>query len=331
MRKIFGVLAVLLFITGCEQKTKPIVKKDKDKIDVASHPFDADSAFAYVKAQTDFGPRTPESEAHEACANFLMTKLTQFCDTAIVQPFVAKTYDGKRFNSQNIIGSFAPEKENRILLGAHWDSRHIADMDSDPEKRNLPIDGANDGASGVGVLIELARQLQINSPEIGIDIIFFDAEDYGTPSGENIDGDWWCLGSQHWTTHPHRENYRADYGILLDMVGATDAKFSHEGFSIFYASQILSKVWGTANRLGYGNYFINQRANPITDDHYYVNKLAHIPMINIVHQDKNTGTGFFPHWHTQNDNIHIIDKNTLQAVGKVLLEVIYGEQAPENQ
>lgn len=323
---IGGSLLLLLILSGCDTSSKKDAKRDAEKKVVITHPFDADSAFLYVKMQTDFGPRFPGSEAHQACAAFLANKLSQFCDTVIVQPFVAKTYDGNRFQSQNIIGSFAPEKETRILLGAHWDSRHIADMDPDPAKKNQPIDGANDGASGVGVLIELARQLQIRNPEVGVDMIFFDAEDYGTPNGENIDGDWWCLGSQFWAMNKHRENYTAKYGILLDMVGAPDARFYHEGFSVFYASQIVSNLWGTANRLGYGNFFINKRANPITDDHYYVNKMGQIPMINIIHQDKESGTGFFPYWHTQSDNIGNIDKNTLQAVGKVLLEVIYNEK-----
>ncbi|MDR2979403.1 MAG: M28 family peptidase [Bacteroidales bacterium] len=326
MRKFFGAtFFLLLIVAGCNNKSKPD-SQSKDKKEIVTHPFDADSAFFYVKAQTDFGPRVPASEAHAACAAFLSTKMAQFCDTVIVQPFIAKTYDGNRFNSQNIIGSFAPEKEKRILLAAHWDSRHIADMDPDLEKRKLPIDGANDGASGVGVLIELARQLQLKNPEIGVDIIFFDAEDYGTPSGENIAGDWWCLGSQHWSRNPHRENYQADYGILLDMVGASYATFYHEGYSVFYASQVLSSVWGIANRLGYGNHFLNKRANPITDDHYYVNMITKVPMINIIHQDNESNTGFFPPWHTHNDNISVIDKNTLQAVGKVLLEVIYDEK-----
>lgn len=326
MKRIFGgLLVLLLMLCGCENKSKQDVKTGK-KITPIHYSFDADSAFWYVKTQTDFGPRVLESKAHDNCAVFLTNKMSLFCDTVIVQHFIAKTYDGKKFNAQNIIASFAPEKEKRILLGAHWDSRHIADMDLDPAKQNDPIDGANDGASGVGVLMELARQLQAKRPEIGIDIIFFDAEDYGTPSGENIDGDWWCLGSQHWANHLHKENYRAEYGILLDMVGATNATYYHEGFSVFYASQTLSKVWGVANRAGYGAHFINKRSNMITDDHYYVNKIAHIPMINIVHQDKESGTGFFPYWHTQNDNITIIDKNMLQIVGKVLLEVIYSEK-----
>lgn len=287
--------------------------------------FNADSAFSYVKAQTDFGPRTPASEAHEMCANFLENRLAQFCDTVIVQQFTATTYDKKKWPSKNIIGSFAPEKEHRILLAAHWDSRPIADQDPDPTKHETPIDGANDGASGVGVLLEIARQLQIQKPEIGVDIIFFDMEDYGTPSSENIPGDWWCLGSQYWIKNPHVTDYKADFGILLDMVGGENPTFYHEGYSSYYAQNIVSKVWGTANQLGYGSYFINKSANPITDDHYYILMNTSIPMIDIIHQDVTSGTGFGYVWHTLSDNITHIQKETLEAVGTSVLAVVYAK------
>jgi len=326
MRKILLiVLCVIITFSACK-KNKKEEKNNKKIATVESAPsFNADSAFYFVKAQTDFGPRIPNSVAHKTCASFLTNCLKRFCDTVIVQSFVATTYDGNKLNSFNIIGSFSPEKEKRVLLAAHWDSRHIADHDPVPEKRTLPIDGANDGASGVGVLLEIARQLSIKNASIGVDIIFFDAEDYGTPSGENIQGDWWCLGSQYWARNPHRPNYHATFGILLDMVGAPDAQFFQEGFSSQYAQHVLSKVWSKAFRLGYQTYFINKPSNYITDDHYYVNRIARIPMINIVHQDNNTGTGFNYTWHTTMDNISNIDKNTLSAVGITVLSVIYSE------
>lgn len=254
-----------------------------------------------------------------------MSKLQVYCDTVYVQHFTATAYDGKQLKSQNIIGSFDPDKTERVLLASHWDSRPMADHDALEANRNKPIDGADDGASGVGVLLELARQLQDDRPNVGVDIIFFDAEDYGTPSGVNLPGDWWCLGSQYWAQNLHVPDYNARYGILLDMVGAPDAKFYHEYFSSFFAQDIVSKVWGTAYKLGYGSYFINQQANPITDDHYYVNKLAHIKMIDIIHQDNTSGTGFRPVWHTTYDNIDNIDAKTLGAVGSVLRTVINNE------
>ena len=329
MKKVIPLFIALFFLimmaNSCknEQKNKS-PKEEKSAIETPL--FDADSAYAFVKAQTDFGPRVPNSEAHRQCAAYLVQKMWQFCDTVIVQNFTAITYDGKKLQCQNIIASFAPEQKNRILLAAHWDSRHIADHDPNPENRHLPIDGANDGASGVGVLMEIARQLQNKRADIGVDIIFFDAEDYGTPHSENISGDWWCLGAQHWAKNKHQQDYKALYGILFDMVGAANATFYHEGFSTRYAQPTLSKIWGKAYQLGFGKYFINSASNFITDDHYYVNTIAKIPMVNIVHQNKTGNSGFPPHWHTLQDNIHIIDKQTLDAVGKTVLAVIYDEK-----
>jgi Zn-dependent M28 family amino/carboxypeptidase len=316
----------IIILHACKNDSKPITSEGTGNKVIETPLFDADSAYSYVKAQTDFGPRVPNSESHRQCAAYLAQKMAQFCDTVIVQNFTAITYDNKKLQSQNIIASFSPEKKNRILLASHWDSRHIADHDPDPEKRHFPIDGANDGASGVGVLIEIARQLQHKRADTGIDIIFFDAEDYGTPQSENLPGDWWCLGSQYWANHKHQADYRFLYGILLDMVGAANATFYHEGFSSHYAQPFLSKIWGRAYQLGFGQYFINNPANYITDDHYYINTIAKIPMVNIVHQDKNSNTGFCPYWHTLQDNIHIIDKQTLDAVGKTVLSILYDEK-----
>jgi len=329
MKKLLISIIVLMFFTiSCsdsnKKKSKSIQKEEP--ILITAPNFDPDSAFYFVKAQTDFGPRVPNTEAHRKCALFLQNKLAQYCDKVIVQPFTAHTFDGTKIDGKNIIGSFFPEKQRRVLLAAHWDSRPFADNDPDPANWDKPIDGANDGASGVGVLLEIARQLKEKNPEIGVDIIFFDAEDWGMPSGQNETGNWWCLGSQHWSRNPHVANYKADFGILLDMVGAPNAKFLQEGISRHYASRIVSKVWAKAYQLGHKDYFLNFAGNPITDDHLYVNKIAKIPMINIIHQDHTTGTGFVSTWHTLQDNISNIDKTTLYVVGSTVLGVVYGEE-----
>ena len=329
MKKVAILIVTFLFLfVSCNDsntnKNKTIIKEEAVAI-VVPH-FDSDSAFYFVKAQTDFGPRVPNSEAHRKCALFLQAQLEKYCDKVIVQPFVARTYDGTKIDGKNIIGSFFPEKERRILLAAHWDSRPFADNDPDPAHRDMPIDGANDGASGVGVLLEIARQLKEKNPTVGVDIIFFDAEDWGTPSGQNIEGDWWCLGSQYWAKNQHVANYKAAFGILLDMVGAPNAQFMQEGFSMQFAARIVAKVWAKAYQLGYKNYFLNIASNQITDDHLYINKLAKIPMINIIHQDNTTRTGFNPTWHTLQDNISNIDKHTLYVVGTTVLGVVYDEE-----
>jgi Zn-dependent M28 family amino/carboxypeptidase len=239
-----------------------------------------------------------------------------------VQSFVTNTFDGTKINCKNIIGSFNPENPKRIILAAHWDSRPFADNDPNPANKDKAIDGANDGASGVGILLEIARQLKEKNLEVGIDIIFFDAEDWGPHSGQKESGDWWCLGSQHWAKNPHVDNYKAEFGILLDMVGAPNAKFYQEYYSTYYASHIVKKVWSKAFQLGYKEYFVNTAGNPITDDHYYINTIAKIPMVNIVHQEHNSNTGFTSTWHTLQDNISNIDRHTLYVVGTTVLSVI---------
>ena len=235
-------------------------------------------------------------------------------------------FDNSILNIKNIIAQFQSEKNNRILLFAHWDTRPFADHDPDPAKRNQPIDGANDGASGVGVLMEIARHLKDNPTHPGIDIIFFDAEDYGTPDHLNVEykPDTWCLGSQYWGKNPHKKNYYAQYGILLDMVGAQNARFYQEQASLRFAPKLVNHIWDTAASLGYGSFFIFRKGGYITDDHVYVNKHTGIPAVDIIQYDPSTNTSFGSYWHTHDDTMENIDRNTLKAVGQTLMEVIYG-------
>ena len=324
---VFILLAFSMMM--CKQKEKEqgfSFDEESELPEVAVPDFCADSAFSFVKAQTDFGPRVPNGDAHRQCANYLISKLKELCDTVYVQSFDAKAYDGKVLKSQNLIGAFNPKAEKRIILAAHWDSRPFADHDPDPANHNKAIDGANDGASGVGVLLEVARQLSCNKPNVGVDIIFFDAEDYGAPEGASEPpGNWWGLGSQYWASHPHVDQYTARYGILLDMVGDPNAHFRYEMHSKMFARDVLVNVWNAAYRLGFGKTFLQSDSHPITDDHYYVNTIAHIPMIDIIHQEDASGTGFPLTWHTLNDNINHIDKNMLAKVGTTLLYVVYHE------
>ena len=329
---LYLILLALLFLPSCNTSDRPKTRENKQdgKTETISIPdFNADSAYLYVKQQVDFGPRVPNTPAHEKCADFLVQKLQQYCKDVIVQKGQVKAFNGTILNIKNIIASFTPEVNNRIFLCAHWDSRPWADHDPDIKNHQKPIDGANDGASGVGVLLEIARQISISKPGIGIDIIFFDAEDYGPHQDQKPDedtGDWWGLGSQYWSRKQHVENYFARYGILLDMVGAPGATFLKEGISMQYAPEIVEKVWRTANRIGYSGYFYFERGNTITDDHYFINKIKNIPTIDIIHLDRMSPTGFYHTWHTINDNMSNIDKNTLKAVGQTVLTVIYEEK-----
>jgi hypothetical protein len=213
----------------------------------------------------------------------------------------------------------------RLLLCAHWDSRPYADQEKDPADQKKPFDSADDGPSGVGVLLEIARQLQRKNPEIGVDILFFDVEDYGPPSfdRQTETPDSYCLGTQFWCKNPHVAGYRAESGILLDMVGGKGATFTYEGVSMRYAQSWMKQVWKNAALLGYSNIFIRQPTPEILDDHYYINTLINIPTINIIHRSSYTRSGFAPHWHTFQDNMQVIDKSVLQAVGETVLASVH--------
>ncbi len=324
-----ALVASLLFFSCNSKKSDNTSSVSTAKTTkVATPVFNGDSAYQYVARQVAFGPRVPNTPEHTACANYLAAELKRFGADVIVQEADVVAFDNTVLKAKNIIGQFNPEKNNRILLFAHWDTRPFADYDADASKHNTPIDGANDGGSGVGVLLEIARQIGQAGHHLGIDIIFFDAEDYGQPNHLDLPykEDTWCLGSQYWGKNPHKPNYTARYGILLDMVGAKNALFYKELYSMEFAPELVERVWNTGSDLGYGQYFAYDQGGMITDDHVYVNQLTNIPCIDIIQHDPSSPTSFGSFWHTHNDNMDNIDKNTLKAVGQTVLEVIYSEK-----
>lgn len=326
LKRILLISLITLSITSCDnkQKSKPVAQATPQKQEIVVPDFNADSAYNYVAKQLDFGPRVPGSDAHAQCAEWFIDFFNEKADTVYVQNFRARLYNGKGIDGKNIIASFNPQARKRILLAAHWDSRPFADHDPDRTKWNTPIDGANDGASGVGVLMEVARILKDNPINTGIDIILFDLEDYGAPQYLNLmTNNDWALGSQYWSKNPHIFNYRAYFGILLDMVGAPNPRFPKEYYSQQLAPSLSNEIWRMARDLGYDQYFINEIGHPINDDHIYVNMNANIPMIDLIHLEDKEDTSFYPYWHTLKDNIEQIDPKTLGMVGDVVLNVIY--------
>jgi Zn-dependent M28 family amino/carboxypeptidase len=321
-----GVI-VLACLTGCKtnqsQKAAPAV----DYKAVAAPVFSGDSAYAFVEKQVGFGPRVPGTPSQAACAAWLAGKFRAYGADVIVQEANIKVFDGKTVPMKNIIARFQPGKSNRLLLMAHWDSRPFADQDPDPAKRDTPIPGANDGGSGTGVILEIARCLQQQATTLGVDLILFDVEDYGAPSHREVEGkpEYWCLGSQYWSKNPHVAGYFARFGILLDMVGSPDAEFTHEEVSRVYAQTVLDKVWTAGNQLGYGRYFTFQKTAQLIDDHRFINEIIGIPSIDIIQYDPATESSFGSYWHTQSDNMGNISRSTLKAAGQTLLAVIYGE------
>ncbi len=318
-RCLFICSVVFLFSCG-EDKKPPSTKKVEERERAVRPNFDADSAYNFVQTQVDFGPRVPNTAAHVTAGNYLAAQLNRFGFEVTEQEAQVIAFDKTKLNIKNIIGAYKPELNNRVLLFAHWDTRPNADQDE--ERTSEPIMGANDGASGVGVLLEIARQLQLVQPNIGVDIIFFDAEDYVGVNGTTED---YCLGSQYWANNMHKIGYSANFGILLDMVGARGAMFAKEYHSMTHASAYVHHVWNIAKDLGYDNFFNNRPTRHVgIDDHVYVNTVAKIPSIDIIQYDPETRS-FAPHWHTHEDNMDVIDKETLKAVGETVLATVLME------
>lgn len=309
--------SVVISMSACGNSTQQAsdTTQESEETQIQVPQFDADSAYQYTADQCNYGPRVPGTQAHAQCASMLTSRLQSWADSVIVQEAPVTTFDGKHFTAKNIIAQFNPNAEGRILLLAHWDCRPWADKDPDESRRQEPVMGANDAASGAAVLLEVARQLKSQPSAMGVDIVLVDVEDWGN---EN-DDDSWALGTQYWTAHPHESGYKPLYGILLDMVGAKGARFGHEYYSMHYAPGVVQNVWNTAQAAGYGSFFRNENSGGVTDDHVPVNN-AGIPCIDIIDMRQQ---GFFDGWHTTHDTMDCIDRNTLKAVGQTLLNVIY--------
>lgn len=325
MKNRIWILLLLAFAWACSSEKTTETKVPE--VVVKPYPtFSADSAYAFIEKQVSFGPRVPGTTGHANTKAWIIDQLESWNWSVQTQDFQAKTYDGLTWDLSNIIASYNPQATKRILLAAHWDTRRIADKDT--ERIDEPIDGANDGGSGVGVLMEIARVIGSGDlkPDVGIDIILFDGEDDGEPETARVRDNsqvWWCLGSQHWSQNKHTPNYSAYYGILVDLVGAKGARFYREGYSRRYASGILKKVWDHASKLGHSAFFINQDSPEILDDHFFVNEYAQIPMIDIIEFSPQYGFGHYHHTHQ--DNLDLIDKKPLQAVGETVLFTVFQE------
>ena len=304
-----------------EKKTST-EQQDTSKYKIVPY-FDPDSAYQFIAMQCAYGPRVPNLKQHDECGNALQKALEKYGLTTEKQEFKAKAFDGTTLNGTNIIGRFHAERTNRIVLFSHWDSRPFSDKEKDEANRKKPVMGANDGASGVGVLLELARQTQRVDPGIGVDIVFLDLEDYGAPEWANFDGnDDWCLGSQYWSLHHnYTSENRPRMGILLDMVGGENPTFLIDVVSSMFANSRAERFWKNAYELGYSSTFVSGTGGEILDDHYYVNNIAQIPTFDII--DYRPGQGFPESWHTQHDDMAHISKKTLGIVGKVLTRFVY--------
>ncbi len=314
-------MVAILVASACSTTKKQVSEQP-----AVSIQFNADSAYAFCAQQCAFGPRIMNSKAHEQCGQWITTKFQQYGYQVEQQHADLKGYDGTVLKSTNIIARQQKKTSQRILICAHWDARPWADNDIDSANWRKPVMAANDGASGVAVMIELARLLQQHdSARIAVDFICFDAEDWGIPQWEEgADGDSWALGSKYWAQNYKGKEYQ--YGILLDMVGGQGAKFYREGFSMQHARSLVEKVWQAAGAAGYGSMFVNDTGGYVTDDHVPVNEIANIPCIDIInHYPDCQQSTFGPTWHTVYDDMQHIDKNTLEGVGQTLVQLIFSE------
>lgn len=311
-------VCILSIIVGCNTDKAPPVDKTP-KVAVKIPAVDGDNLFALVEKQLTFGHRIPGTPEHIACKDWIVETMTSHGATVIEQPFKASFFDVKDADAYNIIASFNPNHKHRILLAAHYDSRAVAEKDSDASMKSKPIMGADDGGSGVAALIEIGRSISENPIDMGVDMIFFDAED----NGVSFSGEGWCLGSKYWAQHKHVANYQPKFGILLDMVGSKGAVFPKELLSQTYAKKYQDKIWQLAQRMGYSDYFIDTKIGGVEDDHKYVNESG-IPMLDIINYD--VADNEFGHYHhTHKDDISVIDKRTLRVVTQVVTTALYKE------
>lgn len=332
MKRIILAIAALAVLASCKSNTqqKQNAGNEQEQVDhgmPACPEFVADSAMSFINAQCSFGPRVTGTEAHRLCGDYIVSKFKEFGTEVTEQTMELTAYDGTKLPGRNIIASINPDAKQRLMFCAHWDCRPWADNDRDEANHHTPILAANDAASGVAVMLEMARMIQQNEMEMGVDFICFDAEDWGMPQWEDREesGDGgWCLGSKYWAQHPHISGYWAQFGVLLDMVGGRGATFARESYSDYYAQPVVDMTWDVASRLGYGNIFQNREGGAVTDDHVQVNQFSGIPCIDIIPNCQGAvGSSFGPTWHTVNDTPENIDPAVLKAVGQTLLQLIF--------
>ncbi len=300
------LLAVGIGLTACQDRPQ--------ERELMVPDFDAQRAYRLLQKQVEFGPRVPGTPAHEQCLQFLEDSLKAFADVVKRQSFdytIHKT--GETVRLTNLISSFGTEPGPRILLAAHWDSRPWADQDPDTANHNKPIPGANDGASGVAVLLEIARVLKNHPPPVGVDIVFFDGEDLGSEGYP----DTYAAGAQYFAKNKS-VHYSPFLGILLDMIGDRDLQIYREVNSVRYAPAVVDLVWNYAARLGISSFYPESR-HEVMDDHVPLLRVG-IPCINIIDFD-------YPYWHTLQDTPDKCSAESLAEVGRVVLAVIYNPPA----
>jgi glutaminyl-peptide cyclotransferase len=304
------VILVLCLFAGCKGDAKEGAAAQRSAAP-GSTGFDGNAAYNYAKAQVDFGPRVPGSPAAKKAGDWIISQMRARADTVIVQSFTYTTADGKKIPMRNILARFRPELSERVLYLTHWDSRPVSESASTEAEKKMPVPGANDGASGVGMFVALGDVLRKNKPNVGVDLLFTDGEDYGDFGPPEVDV---LIGAKYFATHPPTPGYKPLYGVLWDMIGDKDLRIPYEMNSFQQAPEVVSRVWQTAADLGYGNVFVQESGGLITDDH--------MPLLNAgMHVIDVIDLTYPPH-HTPQDTMDKISPKSLAVVGDVATALV---------
>ena len=311
---MFVILFFCLFV-GCKGDAKSGNAAQRSESAAAGAStltgFDGNAAYNYAKAQFDFGPRVPGTPAAKKAGDWIIQQMRSRADTVIVQAFTYTTADGKKLPLRNILARFRPDLSERVLYMTHWDSRPISESAGTEAERKMPVPGANDGASGVGLFIALGDALKKTKPNVGVDLLFTDGEDYGQFGPPEVDV---LIGSKYFASHLPSPGYKPLYGILFDMIGDKDLRIPYEMNSFQQAPEVVARVWQTAADLGYGTTFVQESGGLITDDH--------IPLLNAGLRVIDVIDLTYPPHHTPQDTMDKISARSLAIVGDVATALV---------
>jgi glutaminyl-peptide cyclotransferase len=304
------VLLTLCLLVGCKGDAKEGSAAQRSPA-ATSTGFSGSSAYSYAKAQFDFGPRVPGTPAAQKAGDWIIHQMRARADTVIVQSFTYTTADGKKLPLRNILARFRPNLSERVLYITHWDSRPISESAATDAEKKMPVPGANDGASGVGMFVALGDVLKRTPPNVGVDLLFTDGEDYGQFGPPEVDV---LIGSRYFATHLPSPGYKPVYGVLWDMIGDKDLRIPYEMNSFQQAPEVVSRVWQAAADLGYGDIFVQESGGLITDDHIPLLN-AGIPVIDVIDLT-------YPPHHTPQDTMDKISAQSLAKVGDVATALV---------
>ena len=303
-------LACLVIACGGDAQKGSAAQRDGNSTATATG-FNGGAAYNYAKAQVDFGPRVPGTLAAKQAGDWIISQMRARADTVIVQSFTYTTADGKKLPLRNILARFRPDLKERVLYLTHWDSRPISESAATEAERKMPVPGANDGASGVGMFVALADVLKKKKPNVGVDLLFTDGEDYGQFGPPEVDV---LIGARYFATHLPSPDYKPLYGVLWDMIGDKDLRIPYEMNSFQQAPEVVSRVWQTASDLGHADVFVQESGGEITDDHIPLLK-AGLRVIDVIDLT-------YPPHHTPQDTMDKISAKSLAIVGDVATALV---------